>query len=119
MTEEEILALLEQLKALTEETDEGGIAPACDGCDLCDGATPISVRDYTDEQLLFFLEQYDYHLQRTAYNVLLRKAQNANIRLSSGITLPDNSAYWLRLAAAQRPNHTGILLRADEPEVDA
>ena len=117
MTEEEIQALLEKLKVLTEETDEGGIAPACDLCELCEGATPIPLRDYTDDQLLVFLELYDYDLQTTAYHVLLRKAKNDNIKLSSGITLPDNSEYWLRLAAAQRPSRTGMMLRIDEVEV--
>jgi hypothetical protein len=119
MTDEELQALLAKLKVLTEETDEGGIAPACDLCELCEGATPISARDYTDDQLLFFLDMYDYDLQRTAYHVLLRKAQNTQITLGSGIALPDNSAYWLRLAATQRPSRTGMLKRADEPEVDA
>ena len=117
MTAEEIQALLVKLKALTEETDDGAIVPACDECDLCAGAEPISTRDYTDDQLLFFLEYHEYDLQKTAYDVLLRKAKNNGVKLASGISLPDNSAHWLRLAAAQRPNKTGMLLRPDEPGV--
>lgn len=107
MTEEEILALLEQLKVLTEETDESA------------AASPILVRMFTDDQLRTLLEFYAYDLRTTAYNVLLRKAKNTGVRLASGLTLQDNSAYWLRLAAAQRPNKTGTRLRLDEPEVDA
>lgn len=119
MTEEEIQALLAQLKVLTEETDDGGIVPACDQCDLCPGAEPISMRDYTDEQLLTFLDIYGYDLKKTAYHVLLRKAENTNIHLGSGIILPDNSAYWLRLAATMRVSRSGLMTRADEPEVTA
>jgi hypothetical protein len=115
LTPQEIEKRLAQLKVLTEETDEGGIAAPCDGCDLCPGALPMSTRDYTDAQLLIYLEMADYDVRDAAYNVLLRKAQNSGITLASGITLPDNSAYWLRLAAIQRRSRTGVMLRADEP----
>ena len=108
-TQTEIQLLLAQLKILTEETDACGI-PA-DG--TCDEAA-ISKRFYSDDYLLAHLEIAGYDARRAAYNVLLRKAEAGGISLASGITLPDNSAYWLRLAATLRPNSTGILLRADE-----
>lgn len=114
MTPEDIAGLLEQLKLLTEEADAGGISPGCDQCGLCPGAQAIPTREFTDEQLLAFLALEGYDLRRTAYAVLMRKAQNSQVTLASGIVLPDNSAYWLRLASMQRRGRTGLLPRADD-----
>lgn len=105
---------LEELKVLVEETDRGGIVPPCDGCDACAGAAPISTRMFTDEELLVYLRMESGNVRRAAYHVLLHKAESTAVTLSSGISLPDMSAYWLRLAQHYRGNHSGTIRRADD-----
>lgn len=104
------------LKQLTEEdsAEVGGVAPGCEACGQCTGAGAISTRSYTDAQLLAWLEAERWNVYKAAYTVLLRKAEHTQVTLSSGIVLPDNSAYWLRLAQSVRRNRTGMALRADE-----
>lgn len=107
---------LERLKVLVEETDRGSISPPCDGCDACPGGQTISTRMFSDAELGVYLQMAGGDVKAAAYHVLLHKAEITNISLSSGITLPDMSAYWLRLASHYRPNRTGTIRRADDPE---
>ena len=97
---------LERLKLLTLETDDGA---ACEGC-----AVPVSARQYTDEQLAEYLAMADGDVNAAAYGILLRKSQSTAATLG-GMTLADQSAYYLRLAAQARHNRGRALERADAP----
>lgn len=115
MTEQQQAALA-QLKLLVEESDQAVLSPPCEmQCEGCPGATPISTRTMSDEQLLAFLACEDWDVKRTAYKVLIYKSKASDIALSSGLKLPDQSEYYRRLARMYRPNAGGTLARADDP----
>lgn len=117
MTEEQ-LALLAQLKTLVEEDDESVLeVPCAEDCEGCSGGEPISLRTMTDAQLTAQLTLYNWDLKRTAYAVLIYKAQASDVTLSSGLKLPDQSKRYLRMATLYRQNSSGMLKRLDEPEV--
>ena len=91
---------LERLKLLTDERD---------GTADC----PIP-RMFTDEELEALLTLHDGQVEKCAYDVLLRKAENTAITLPNGITLPDQSSHYLRRAAQLRPIRTRNACRADD-----
>ena len=92
---------LERLQLLTEERDSP------DGC--------TAPRMFTDADLIQLLELHGCDLYQTAYDVLLHKAERTDVSLPEGISLPDQSAHFLRLAAHVRRNHTRNAPRADDP----
>lgn len=101
---------LGKLKLLTGEQD------ADDGAQGgCDCAPAQSARMFTDAQLMEYLDLHDGHVEAAAYTILLRKAENSEIRLPNGLTLPNQRAYWLSLAKNVRPNKTRAGKRADDP----
>lgn len=110
--EAELEQLLSDLKLLTDE-GEHEIRPGCGGCTLCAGPEGLSGAMFTDEELKRLLMIHGWQLRRTAYAVLLRKAETSNIRFPSGLTLPDGQQYYLRLARQTRPNKSGTAARAD------
>lgn len=69
-----------------------------------------------EDQVPFFEEtELWYQLGRAggdvnlaAYRCLIIKAENCTVQVS-GLTLPDTSAYWLRLAASVRPSGSCII----------
>ena len=109
-------AMLTQLKRLVEEDDQAAISPPCEAqCDGCPGASPISTRTMTDEQLASMLALCNWDIKKSAYMVLVYKARNSDISLPSGLRMPDQSAHYLRLASLYRTNAGGMLTRIDEP----
>lgn len=109
---------LTRLKLMTEENDapaQGDGTGETGGCGACAAAPSAasSARMYTDEQLLQLLELHGGDVQATAYDVLLRKAENSAVRLSGGTELPDQRAYWLARARSVRRNNTRPAGRAD------
>jgi len=91
---------LERLKLLTDERD--GTAD-----------NPIP-RMFTDEELAELLALHGGQVERSAYDILLRKAENTGITLPGGMTLPDQAAHYLRRAAMLRPIRTRNACRADD-----
>lgn len=63
---------------------------------------------FDDEELRYYLEKNDNDLSATIYECALLKAEDDSIDLPGGLSIPDNRAQWLRLAAKNRPNSTGI-----------
>lgn len=63
---------------------------------------------FTDEELEFYLEQNGGDLNATAYHCLCIKAEDTTLSIS-GLSLPDTSKYFRRLASRYRPRNTGIL----------
>lgn len=101
------MADLEQLKLLTQETGPEPTAASCS-----DLAAGISPRMYTDAELILYLDLHAGDVRATAYELLLRKAQNTEAKIG-GLSLADQQQYWLRLAASARPNKGGAWERAD------
>lgn len=91
---------LEKLKQLTDERD--GTA---------DNPLP---RMFTDEELQKLLELHEGDVRRTAYDILIRKAENSELTLPDGTRLPDQSASYLRRARMMRKVQTHNAPRADE-----
>ncbi len=102
---------LTRLKLLTDETNLP-VSTVTEGCGDC-AAALLSARMFSDEQLQELLELHGGDVEDTAYDVLIRKAENSAIRLSGGTELPDQRAYWLSRARSVRKNGTRPAARAD------
>lgn len=63
---------------------------------------------FSDEELLFYLGQNNNDTKATAYQCLCIKAEDTTLSVS-GLSLPDTSKYFRRLASRYRPHNTGIL----------
>lgn len=66
---------------------------------------------FSDEELLYLLEQCGGDVQRASYEALLRKAEDDSITLPSGMQIPNNRQYWLSLARMFRENAGRVLTR--------
>ena len=64
---------------------------------------------FTDEEIAYYLEKNNGNINSTAYECLLLKAEDDSIALPGGLTLANNSVYWLRLAKKYKPNGSRIL----------
>lgn len=64
---------------------------------------------FTDEEIAYYLSKNNGNINSTAYECLLLKAEDDSIALPGGLTLANNSAYWLRLAKKYKPNGSRIL----------
>ena len=64
---------------------------------------------FTDEEIAYYLNKNNGNINSTAYECLLLKAEDDSIALLGGLTLANNSAYWLRLAKKYKPNGSRIL----------
>lgn len=92
---------LAKLKWLTDERD--GTADQ-----------PIP-RMFTDDELEGLLDLHGGDVEKCAYDVLIRKAENTSLTLPDGTALPDQSAHYLRRAAMLRRVRTRNACRADDP----
>lgn len=63
---------------------------------------------FDEAELLYHLEDCGGDVKKTAYRLLIIKAENDSLQIS-GMTTADTSRYFLRLAALYRPNASGIL----------
>lgn len=63
---------------------------------------------FSDEEIAFHMSQNKNDLDATAYNMLIVKSESSTLPLP-GLTLPDTSSYFRRLAIRYRPRHSGIL----------
>lgn len=63
---------------------------------------------FSDEDIAFYMAQNGNDLNATAYNMLIAKSESSVLPLP-GLTLPDTSSYFRRLAIRYRPRHSGIL----------
>ena len=64
---------------------------------------------FTDEEIAYYLEKNNGNINNAAYECLLLKAEDDSIALPGGLTLANNSSYWLRLAKKYKPNGSRIL----------
>lgn len=63
---------------------------------------------FTNDQLQHFIWEANGDVRNAAYVALTYKAENTTLALE-GLTLPDTSKYFLRLASHYRPFHSGVL----------
>lgn len=64
---------------------------------------------FTDEDIAYYLNKNNGNVNNAAYECLLLKAEDDSIQLPGGLTLANNSSYWLRLAKKYKPNGSRIL----------
>ena len=64
---------------------------------------------FTDEELNYYLNKNNKDLDLTTYECLLLKAEDDSITLPGGLSLANNSSYWLRLAKKYKPNGSRCL----------
>ena len=64
---------------------------------------------FTDEEIAYYLNKNNGNVNNAAYECLLLKAEDDSIQLPGGLTLANNSSYWLRLAKKYKPNGSRIL----------
>ena len=76
--------------------------------------TSCSCCEFTSEELIALLEEHNWDLDTATYHALIRRAENDEIRLPDGTTLPSQRKYWLSLARCYRPNKSGNIPRSDE-----
>lgn len=68
----------------------------------------VDVPFFSDEEILFYLEQNNGNVNDTIYQCLCLKAENTTLTLS-GLTTADSSKYFRRLANMYRPSNSGVL----------
>ena len=64
---------------------------------------------FSEEEMAYYLQKNNYNVNAAAYECLLLKAEDDSIQLPGGLTLANNSEYWLRLAKKYKPNGSRIL----------
>ena len=64
---------------------------------------------FTDEEIAYYLNKNNGNINNAAYECLLLKAEDDSIALPGGLTLANNSEYWLRLAKKYKPSGSRIL----------
>lgn len=63
---------------------------------------------FSDEDLVFYVNENNGDENAAIYQCLLIKAENTSLGLS-GVNLPDSSSYFRKLAQRYRPNNSGVL----------
>lgn len=70
---------------------------------------------FSDEQLAHLLETWGWDVPAASYHGLVAKAENDSITLPSGLQMPNNQDYWLKLARSFRKGAGGAQKRGDQP----
>ena len=63
---------------------------------------------FTDDELLFYLEENGGDLNKAAYRCLILKSENTTLSVS-GLQCADTSKYFRRLAQKYRTTNSGVL----------
>lgn len=64
---------------------------------------------FSDEDLNYYYEKNNNDFNATCYECLLLKSEDDSIVLPGGLTLANNSTYWLRLAKKYKSNGSRCL----------
>lgn len=64
---------------------------------------------FTDEELAYYFKMFNEDLNLTTYKLALMKAEDDSITLPGGLSLPNNSAQWKRIAAMYKSNESRCL----------
>ena len=63
---------------------------------------------FTDEELLQRMERNNNDFDACMYDACIIKSENCSLSVFN-LSLPDSSAYWLRMAMAYRPSATTVV----------
>lgn len=63
---------------------------------------------FTDEELIFYLEENTGDFNKTAYQCLILKSESTSL-VMSGLETSDTSKYFRRIAQHYRTNNSGVL----------
>lgn len=72
------------------------------------GLREAEIPFFSDEELLQIMERNNNDFDTCMYNACIIKSENCSISVSN-LSLPDSSAYWLRMAMAYRPSATTVV----------
>lgn len=72
------------------------------------GLREAEIPFFTDEQLEQIMERNNNDFDACMYNACIIKSENCSLSVSN-LSLPDSSAYWLRMAMAYRPSATTVV----------
>lgn len=72
------------------------------------GLREAEIPFFSDEELLQIMERNNNDFDTCMYNACIIKAENCSVSVSN-LSLPDSSAYWLRMAMAYRPSATTVV----------
>lgn len=72
------------------------------------GLREAEIPFFTDEELLQIMERNNNDFDACMYDACIIKSENCSISVSN-MSLPDSSAYWLRMAMAYRPSATTVV----------
>ena len=72
------------------------------------GLREAEIPFFTDEELLQIMERNNNDFDACMYDACIIKSENCSISVSN-LSLPDSSAYWLRMAMAYRPSATTVV----------
>lgn len=64
---------------------------------------------FTDDELTYYYKKNNEDFNLTCYECLILKSEDDSISLPGGLTLANNSTYWLRLAKKFKPNGSRCL----------
>lgn len=64
---------------------------------------------FSEEELAYYLNFYNKDLDLTTYHLCILKAEDDSISLPGGLSLANNSKYWLNLARRYKPNGSKVL----------
>ncbi len=64
---------------------------------------------FSDEDLNYYYDKNNKDFNATCYECLLLKSEDDSIALPGGLTLANNSTYWLRLAKKYKSNGSRCL----------
>lgn len=60
---------------------------------------------FTDEDIIWYLNEYNGNMRNTIYNLLCLKADTGAVQIT-GCTLPSPERYFMRIAQEYRPNNS-------------
>ena len=72
------------------------------------GLREAEIPFFTDEELLQIIERNNNDFDACMYDACIIKSENCSLSVSN-LSLPDSSAYWLRMAMAYRPSATTVV----------
>lgn len=66
---------------------------------------------FSDEEINYYIEEkHDGDFNAAMYEMCILKSENDSISLPGGLSIANNSEYWLRLAEKYKPSKKVVML---------